>query len=102
VVKGFTAISRNWQIGDTIELNFPMPVRRVSAHEKVVADRGRVAFERGPIVYCAEGIDRTKKTPAGFDPLLCLGSSRQKQNGGLVAQWEMIKTALNIFIYDLV
>ena len=57
VAKGFAFISRDWKKGDTIELNLPMPLRRVVAHEKVEADRGRVAFEKGPIVYCAEDFD---------------------------------------------
>jgi uncharacterized protein len=56
-LKGFLAITRKWQAGDTIELNLPMPVRRVLAHAKVEADRNRFALERGPLVYCAEGAD---------------------------------------------
>jgi DUF1680 family protein len=55
--KGFARISRKWNPGDKIELTLPMPVRRVKAHSLVEAGRGRVAFERGPIVYCAEGVD---------------------------------------------
>jgi DUF1680 family protein len=55
--KGFARLSRKWNPGDKIELILPMPVRRVLAHSLVGADRGRVAFERGPIVYCAEGVD---------------------------------------------
>lgn len=55
--KGFARITRRWMKGDAIELNLPMPVRRVLAHEKVMDDRGRVALERGAIVYCAEGED---------------------------------------------
>jgi DUF1680 family protein len=35
-----------------------MPVRRIVAHEKVRDDAGRVALQRGPIVYCAEGCDQ--------------------------------------------
>ena len=54
---GFLPLTRKWKAGDTIELNLPMPVRRVLAHEKVAADRGRFAIERGPLVYCAEGAD---------------------------------------------
>src|SRR6266478_617872 len=34
-----------------------MPVRRVVASEEVQADRGRVALQRGPLVYCAEWPD---------------------------------------------
>ncbi len=54
---GFAVIQRTWQPGDTVQLDLPMPVRRVLANEKVEADRGRVALERGPLVYCVEGID---------------------------------------------
>ncbi len=55
--RGFARIERNWQKGDTIELDLPMPVRRVIAHPNVTADRGRVALQRGPIVFCLEGPD---------------------------------------------
>ncbi len=55
--KGFARIRRTWTAGDVVELNLPMPVRRVIAHDAVEADRGRVALERGPVVYCAEGVD---------------------------------------------
>jgi DUF1680 family protein len=55
--KGYALIVRTWKPGDVVELSLPMPVRRVEAHEAVEADRGRVAIERGPLVYCAEGID---------------------------------------------
>ena len=55
--KGFARIRRKWKKGDIIELNLPMSIRRVLCHEKVEDNRGKVAFERGPIVYCAEEID---------------------------------------------
>jgi hypothetical protein len=54
---GYVAITRTWSAGDTIDLNLPMPVRRIAAHEKVAADRDRVALQRGPIVYAAEWPD---------------------------------------------
>jgi len=54
---GYVAISRTWKAGDTIDLTLPMPVRRIVANEKVAADRGRVALQRGPIVYAAEWPD---------------------------------------------
>ena len=40
-----------------IALDLPMPVRRVLADDRVADDRGKVALERGPLVYCAEGAD---------------------------------------------
>ena len=55
--RGFAVLSRTWKKGDVVELNLPMPVRRVVANEKLLDDRGRVAFERGPIVFCAEWPD---------------------------------------------
>ena len=59
--KGFTVIHRAWLPGDIIELDLPMPVRRVLAHEKVEDDRNKVALSRGPLVYCAEWIDNDMK-----------------------------------------
>jgi DUF1680 family protein len=55
--RGFLRIRRVWKSGDEIALTFGMPVRRVLAHERVLDDRGRVALERGPLVYCLEGLD---------------------------------------------
>jgi len=55
--NGFVAVRRTWEAGDTIELDMPMEIRRVTAHPSVAADVGRVAVERGPIVYCAEAVD---------------------------------------------
>jgi DUF1680 family protein len=55
--KGYVNLTRTWNKGDTIELAMPMPVRRVLANDHVAADRGRVAVQRGPIVYAAEWVD---------------------------------------------
>jgi len=57
IKKGFAGITRKWSKGDQIELNLPMEVRRVLANEKVEEDLNKVALVRGPLVYCAEGID---------------------------------------------
>jgi DUF1680 family protein len=54
---GYVAVTRDWKAGDAIDLHLPMPVRRIVAHEKVEADRNRVALQRGPIVYAAEWPD---------------------------------------------
>jgi DUF1680 family protein len=55
--KGYARIKRAWEKGDVIELNLPMPVRRVATHAAVKEDAGKVALQRGPIVFCAEGLD---------------------------------------------
>jgi hypothetical protein len=51
---GYVTISRVWKTGDVVEVDFPMEVRKVTADSKIAANRGRMAVERGPIVYCAE------------------------------------------------
>jgi DUF1680 family protein len=48
---------RDWKKGDIIEVTFDMSVRKVVANKKVKADKGKIAFERGPLVYCAEEVD---------------------------------------------
>ena len=55
--KGYARLRREWHKGDTVELELPMPIRRVYAHANVAADRGRVALMRGPMVYCFEEAD---------------------------------------------
>jgi uncharacterized protein len=55
--KGYVAVTREWRAGDTVALSLPMPVRRVLADDRVAANRGRVALQRGPIVYAAEWPD---------------------------------------------
>jgi DUF1680 family protein len=54
---GYATVSREWKAGDVIALTLPMPVRRIVAHNRVEANRGRVALQRGPIVYAAEWPD---------------------------------------------
>jgi hypothetical protein len=54
---GYVRIDREWNPGDAIELELPMPVRRITAHPKVEADAGLVALQRGPVVYCLEAVD---------------------------------------------
>jgi hypothetical protein len=57
VHKGYIEITKEWEKGDKIELTLPMAIRRVIADENVQEDLNKVAFEYGPIVYCAEKID---------------------------------------------
>jgi hypothetical protein len=57
----YATLERTWKRGDVVELLLPMPVRRIVANEAVEADRGRVALQRGPIVYCAEWPDNPDK-----------------------------------------
>ena len=56
-VKGYAAIEREWCDGDVVRLNLDMPVERIHAHPAVSENGGRVALQRGPMVYCIEEMD---------------------------------------------
>jgi DUF1680 family protein len=57
VQKGYASIKREWKSGDEVELELAMPAERVYANPNVRMDCGRVALQRGPLVYCLEGAD---------------------------------------------
>lgn len=57
VFGGYAKIQRLWQRGDLVECIFPMPVERVWAHSEVRSAAGKVALQRGPVVFCFEEID---------------------------------------------
>ena len=56
---GYYTITRKWKKGDKVQIHFDMEPRVVRANNKVEADRGMVAIERGPLVYCAEHPDNS-------------------------------------------
>jgi DUF1680 family protein len=58
---GYVTLDRTWEPGEVFQLDLPMRIRKVTANESVTTDRGRVALQRGPIVFCAEWPD----TPGG-------------------------------------
>ena len=60
--KGYAVINRVWKKNDVVMVNLPMEVRTVIANEKVKADNGKVALQRGPLIYCAEWADNNGKT----------------------------------------
>ncbi|HVB02262.1 MAG TPA: beta-L-arabinofuranosidase domain-containing protein [Chitinophagaceae bacterium] len=60
--KGYAVLDRNWEKGDSVELDMPMHIRRVITNDRVVNDRNQVALQRGPIVYCAEWKDNQGRT----------------------------------------
>jgi len=68
MVGGYARLARRWQKGDTVELDLPMPVCRVYSHPDVKANAGRVALQRGPVVYCLEGADNGKHLPHVYLP----------------------------------
>jgi len=57
LADGYAVISRKWKQGDTVVIDFPMPVRKIIADERVIEDKGKIAIQRGPLIYCVEWPD---------------------------------------------
>ncbi len=57
--NGYAVLHRHWKQGDRVDIDLPMPVRRIRANDAVVNDRDKVALQRGPIIYCLEGADQS-------------------------------------------
>lgn len=76
IENGYALIKRNWKEGDYVELNLPMTIRKISSNKNVSDNAGKIAFERGPLVYCLEETEQpdsisklviTKKTDTALD-----------------------------------
>lgn len=68
--KGYVSITRVWEEGDTVLINIPMEIRRTEADPNVTTNAGRIALERGPIVYCMEKAGNAQiNDGTSFDPL---------------------------------
>jgi DUF1680 family protein len=61
LVNGYAYLERIWKKGDVVNLNLPMPIRRIIANEQIKQDLNRVALQRGPLVYCFEHADNNGK-----------------------------------------
>jgi uncharacterized protein len=62
IKNGYAVINKAWKKNDVVEVLLPMEVKRVVSNEKVTNDIGKVALQRGPIIYCAEWADNNGKT----------------------------------------
>jgi len=78
VVGGYFRLRRDWQAGDRLTAELPLPIQRVRAHPRVSSAAGRVALMRGPVVYAVEEADHGPG-------LTSLGVARE---AGLAAQWD--------------
>lgn len=116
--KGFAVVDRAWKAGDHVRLILPMEVRRVLAHPAVNANAGRVAIERGPLVYAAEWPDhdgrvtnlvlddRTiltpRRQPALFDGVTTITGSATalRHSGPQIASREMPLTLIPYYAWS--
>jgi len=70
IESGYAVLQRKWKKGDKITMSLPMPVREVQANAHLQEDAGKVAIQRGPLMYCLEWKDNGGKVsdislPAG-------------------------------------
>ncbi|AZO96465.1 beta-L-arabinofuranosidase domain-containing protein [Halocella sp. SP3-1] len=66
--NGYVYLNSSWTARDTVELSLNMPVERVSANPQVRENIGKVAIQRGPVVYCLEEVDNGSNLPAIYLP----------------------------------
>ncbi len=62
IKNGYAVLSREWKNGDQVVLELPMPVRELVANQQIKDDLGKIALQRGPLVYCAEWPDNKEST----------------------------------------
>ena len=63
IERGYAVLDRTWQADDKVEWEVPLPVQRVKADQRIVADRGRVALRYGPLIYNLESVDQSLDSP---------------------------------------
>ena len=61
IKNGYMVIGHDWRKGDQLEFEFPMEVKVIHARRELKQDQGRIAIQRGPLVYCVEGTDNDGK-----------------------------------------
>ncbi|TFG47651.1 MAG: glycoside hydrolase family 127 protein [Candidatus Brocadiia bacterium] len=89
--KGYAQINRKWNKGDIIELDLPMPIRRVCGHPKLEDAAGCAVLMRGPLVYCLEEADNSEYFREGNEAYLSSEADSFKSEyqvdllGGVVA-----------------
>ena len=98
IEHGYAVLNRIWKKGDVVEVHLPMEVRRVAANDKVKEDAGKIALQRGPIMYCAEWTDNNGRAcnivlPAGI-------SFSSEFKPGMLNGVTIIKTEATVVLTD--
>ena len=75
VQDGYAVLQNDWKVGDEVSLSLPMDIHQVVSNENLKTNKGLCSYERGPLVYCAEGVDNSGKLDNLFIPIGASGSS---------------------------
>ncbi len=59
--NGYAVIEREWKKGDKVSWTLPMTIKKLAAKDQLTQNKDRIALQRGPLVYCAEGADNGGK-----------------------------------------
>ncbi len=59
--NGYVVVKQEWKNNDVVEYKLPLEVKKVVARDELLQDNGRIALQRGPIVYCVEAADNNGK-----------------------------------------
>ncbi|HXL58061.1 MAG TPA: hypothetical protein VN958_17485, partial [Chitinophagaceae bacterium] len=95
---GYAVINRTWKKNDVIEIKLPMNVERVVANENLKNDIGKVALQRGPIIYCAEWVDNNGKAANLVLPINAAFTTEYKVD--LLNGIEVIKSNVPAVVVD--
>jgi DUF1680 family protein len=70
IENGYAVIKRVWKKGDKIDIVLPMEIQKITADERIEANKGRIALRYGPLVYNVEKADQPNiDQPIGNTPL---------------------------------
>jgi DUF1680 family protein len=95
IARGFATIARTWHAGDVVTLELPMTPRRVSSGTLVAGNAGKVALQRGPVVYALEAIDNGGKV---LDTALPTAPITQAFQPDLLGGVEVLRAAALTFV----
>ena len=82
--QGYAVIKRKWSKKDVVEMQLPMDTHEVLADNKIKDDIGKVAIQRGPLMYCAEWKDNDGRTSNLLLPAVLQAEERKDLLNGVV------------------
>jgi uncharacterized protein len=98
IENGYVVIAKKWKKADMVEVDFPMEVRKVIANDKLIDDVGKIALQRGPIMYCAEWLDNNGRACNIILPSAVNFSTEFK--AGMLNGITILKTEATVVVTD--